>query len=284
MASLSCFSQAYILMKDGRTIDFDKIRLEPTILKVKTDDKKNIEIPVKEVYAFVSLGEILYMVPIPDIQEKYDFLERKYEGKINIYERITGTVGHTTPYGSTASTREHNLYLEKDGLVRKATVKKKERIDTLRLFVNDHPEFKAILDDEDYKTSYNNIIELLRKYNLANYTKPEKEVKPAMVKFYSRMYGDKLYTLKLTVNDSIEYEIAPKGTTMVTLDSNNHCKVCVSYEDANFCDVLIGSPYFIQNYEIEFKKHNGFLNIEKKSGAATEKYLVMQMNKELLKN
>lgn len=251
------YGQFYITLKDGKQIRSSNFKDKKDSLLVSFEGRKEKQrISIKEVLAYYDKLDyvIKYLKPstLPQYLNSngYQFLERLYPGRINLYFRteIRGTFRN---YYSIAY-----YYLEKGDRFEKLDFpgllgpNRQNQIDFLKTFVNDHePSLKKL--DDNFSFTYNSILDFIRNYNLAMYepTIARDTSHLCEIIIYRRDRNKKNEPVKITL-DQQEFSLDNNDFVKAKIDYKVISRICIDRGDSLVCELIDGHPYFQIYYEI----------------------------------
>jgi hypothetical protein len=128
------------------------------------------------------------------------------------------------------------------------------------------------VEDEEFKCKNEDIIDIVKKYNLAKFQPSANNSDVSSVYFYAKNRSKDIDTLQVNVNSEFIGDLPKYTAFSANLSYNNSSKVCVN----NYCEVLKASPYYIKYYEVMVKNNEIKFTLTEKLEA--EKYLLYLMN------
>lgn len=244
-------AQHYILKVNGEKIEFKKLKRKSGSVWLTTTKKEKISIPLQEISKQIdeARGVVYYLKPSFDLSGEISglqFIERIIEGKVRVYERI-----------SYINNREiRSLYLEKDdtfiNVFASSTIgqNKQKKLARFKSLVKNDPVSFQKLNDESYKHSYDNIIEVVKGYNLRMYKENEAEnEKLGKLVFFRGEEKQSSEIIQLSI-ESLKYEVKVNGSLEVELPINSESKVCITNSKNDACLLVLGSEHIGKYYEI----------------------------------
>jgi hypothetical protein len=184
-------------------------------------------------------------------------------------------------YMSTASNKIE-FFVEKDGDISEVKFRsgvlpaiRKKRIDSLSSLMDDCPEIVQKLNDENFEFGHDNIINLIRSYNVCMFkSEPWPLQKTSTVMMYSRVRQGNVQRISISVNDSTLAYIPVNGTVAINISSTHPNKVCVASGDLKTCDIILSSQYFVKQFEVMLNNKKRKLEIEQKTFEEAQKYIM----------
>jgi hypothetical protein len=258
------FGQGYLILKDNRKIKFDKFKIEKDYLVVNVfGEKKKQQIPGVDVVGcyYQNDNMFYYCKPILDstLFERYQFIQKKIPGRINLYEKIITTYISPNSSGTLAHVESSSYYyIEKSDkfevILRPRSLgrKKVENIEILKSLVSDSPEILNSIGN-DYKLNSKNLVKTIKQYNLLMLEQNlfQDTLNQCEIVFFKRRNGHINKDIEVFINDVPV--IAKTGDYFsIKLGHGEVRKVCFDAEGKN-CELLEGIPYFKTYYEIGFE-------------------------------
>jgi hypothetical protein len=254
-------AQEFMMLKNGEVIEFNRFKIKETDVKVVTKDRGNLELKFNEITGYYNTtnGTTYYLKKgIPDgaTENQYQFDKLILEGEINVYERLHISYAHVpNSFSSTpaiSGSRWTELYLGKgsrhQGMGKYGIGKsnKEKRKDFLIQFIEDNQELVKQVEDENFKGKDEEIIRIVKAYNLSRYKPNDNLGKISTAWFYVKKRSKNTDTLKTYVNGMFVGNLPNSSVLAVNLSNQNLSKVCVN----SYCEVIKASPYYIKYFEI----------------------------------
>ena len=284
------FSQKSLILANGKTLSFRKFAKPPgrETINVIDTNKEKIKFPINEVIGYYDddSQSVYYRKASTDSSgSNYEFVERKLEGRIQLYSRLEQSAGHFIGGSGgmyTGGSSNTHLYLEKNGVYKhifttnagfRKSIEKKE---ILRSFVNDYTESVKVMEDPHFNLTYDNIFKVVREYNIRAFTTAGKKNPEGSynVAFYSRIRSKSEEHLILRVNDSIEYDLPNGHPRIVNLPSDFLSKICFISDTGSLCDLISASPFTMKYFELKYVANSNSFDIEKKTATEAQKYIL----------
>jgi len=273
-------SQYVLFLTNGESLEYKSYKIKDNVIILKTSSG-TITRPgnITSVIGYLSIYEDKFYYS-KKFEDSHLFLERIADGKIDIYERIvkslTATPGIGGAPGGALNNTEYVWYFEKNEQITKlSSLSRAEKKDYLMSLFADSPETLTELNEKVNETFFTDKekIDLVKKYNLLTYTKPESLSTNSSTFFYSKIKRGENEALKLKVDETSEYLIPANKSISVGLSTEYISKICISFGEAEECLTMQGSPYQIRYYEIVFNAVSGKIEVNKVSKTDAQKYL-----------
>lgn len=246
---IGLFSQSFIVLKDGKTVPFDKKEWR---------DKYKMSENVLGIYEGES-ALMSYHIPVTDTAwgNPYAMMVREIEGPISVFSE-------TVRLQNSVQVR---MYALKDGKYSQIYTNEvlsgaKRMVDVLRQLVADDPKASAMMDST-FRRTERNIFRVVNEYNNNKYTiAPGDFEQLAPVHFYTSVPAKQPVTMK--VNDSLVYKVPRTYPLLLKLPTRTPVKICFSRDDGGEeCRLFAGIPYGTFYYEVDYKSDE--LQIKNKS-------------------
>ncbi len=256
-------SQSFVLQNNEEKIEFQKLNFKKDSLKLTISENKKTNISYKDIKGYYSLTKNTFYY------KKHVFLERAFEGDIQIYKKTETVYNGNMPSKVTLWFAEKgddfvNIFT-KEGFFQ---TKNKEKIEKIKFILSDDSIATNILEDHNFKYKQQELIKIIKNYNLrkhknngdknsikgrVTFFRDNKSQNKAIVNF---MVGDKSYSLDK--NEKIE----------IDLPVNQNIMVCIKNESINICELINPSSNFKKCYEIDFRKNKEGFILKKNSNSS----------------
>jgi hypothetical protein len=217
----------------------------------------NIEskINISDIEGGISQESKNFMRPVNKDSTSLNWAERIQDGKVNLYERVD-IVGYGATRSSTTS-----LYLESGSKFTKVYSSEifsnnKKRIDALKSFFSDSPALLEIMSSPDFKNKYDNVVEIVSKYNLEKFDPtdnpysaiPVTGTQTVTLAFYSNRKIEK--GSYITVNGEGHYNFMDYGPASIPLTILKPSKVCLISPSGQYCKIMTSGLDAFTYYEL----------------------------------
>ncbi len=283
--------QSYLVKNDGSKIEFKKLKLKEGFVQVTIPkSKEKLEIRLEEVKSYYSLYDnaVYYLKPSIDYSNSvgFKFMERIEEGEIKVYKEVVTYsssnqygISLSNQYGTTISSSTY-LMLEKDNdyfnvfTTNAIGQNKKEKLEKFKDLVSDDSISTQLLNATSYKHKYNPIIKIVKEYNLRAHHPTENNSNEAANAIFFRTNKrsrEEKDVLKFYVGKS-EHSLLAFDKLSILIPADSEIKACVTNASENNCNLILGSKYFDNFYEIVMNK-SGAASIEKRDIEYAEYHL-----------
>jgi hypothetical protein len=265
-------SQFVLFLTNGESIEYKSYKIKDNTIILKTSSgtmTRSGDIASIIGYLNTYDGKFYYSKKFED---EYLFVERIFDGKINIYEQVViSVVG--TGLGTAYNTGGIITYYENDNQLKSfSSLSRKKDKDSIMSLFADWPEIIKELNEKENSTDKEKI-GLINHYNILNYKQPESTSTNSSTFFYSKIKRGENEALKLIVDERTEYLIPANKSISVGLSTEYISKICISFGETQECLTMQGSPYQIRYYEIVFNSVSGKMEVNKVSKTDAQKYL-----------
>lgn len=270
------YPNKYIVLNNGETIECKKFKNTGNFLEVKTQDSKEpTSLRMTEVLGYFSEDDnVMYYKEKNLYKSKlsnqyYDFYERVAEGDIKVYYYATYVTDYS-PNGTGISRTIAHLFAKKnDELIEvsksiNSQRNKKRYVNNLLGLIDDDPKLMFKVNDLGFKYSNENVLSLIKDYNLSRYVPSiENESTTSKLVFY-RQSDKAKEDLKVSFEDGNILDMALNSVENIELPTESLIKVCVSYQNNESCILIKPTHYFEKYYKVVSNK-KGRLSILNRS-------------------
>lgn len=277
-----------LLLKNDSIISFHKLKLpnfdfnsDPNHrIKFTLKDGTEAEITLKEIEAILdpNSGEISFLRK--DEAKSYMLVTCIGQGRINLYEK--NTTGYGPGFSGNAGApsmsiqKEVTIYIEKDDVFKaikhgtnslvNINLSSRKQKELLLSLVGDLPETKAIVEDVNFKTKWQNILRVINTYNLHYYDSAKdsslnNNVTPQAVDLIKMNF----YTNKKLIEGSYlldengnKYKLSKQIAATILLPRFKESKICLVVDGIQYCDIVMAISEKNSFYEIILDE--GFLH------------------------
>lgn len=294
------FGQHILIKNDGEKIPYKRIKFLDGYVQVVDEDRDKIKVSENDLMGYYDehYQRIFYKKPMVPNNEtrieifptkrdetKFEYLEREEIGRINLYKKeiVSGSpmtvASGGIVSGGTSSTIYY--YAEKDGAYKNVFITgllrdKSEAFNVLRSFVEDDSDVLKKVESEDFRFTQKNLVRLIQEYNLKNFQKVKASDynSQSNASFYTRVRPKLKEKLKITVNDSLEYQLPASHLPLpIALPNDVASKVCVSWDTGSTCKLISPNPYAVHYYEFNYQAGSKTFDIEKKTLTEFKNYM-----------
>ncbi len=275
-----------LLLKNDSIISFQKFKLpnfeynsDPNHrIKFTLKDGSEAEITLKEIEAILdpNSGEISFLRRGEN--KKYTLVTCIGQGRINLYEEnMTGYgPGFSGNAGAPSMSihKEVTIYIEK-GDVFKAiksgtnslvniNLSSRKQKELLLSLVSDLPETKAIVEDVNFKSKWQNILRVINTYNLHHFNlAKDSRIKDSLqtddlvkMNFYTnKKIAEGSYLLDENGN---KYKVSKQIAATILLQRFKESKICLVVDGNQYCDIVMAISEKNSFYEIILEE--GFIH------------------------
>jgi len=261
-------AQSFLVLNNGEKIDYRKYKIKGKDNAIEIKKPKPAIIKIDDVdYIVTSTGDIRFIRPVVDsdlFNIDYALMEKIIDGKISILIYSTATIFYSDPGGiNTYSNSKTYQFIEKEGKFIQVFAsglmenKKKDNQNTFRRYFSDDEEILNRLNSNDFVANYNNMLDLIRDYNVHAYEKSpmskETNLYDAILFRGFSNQSDKLVA-EVEIEDQ-NFLLANMAYRRIKLLDANPMKICINNGKNEFCDLIVGSKYMIKYIEIILKKN-----------------------------
>lgn len=252
--------QNFLSLKSGERIEYKSLDIDKDVINVKLPDKTVKTIRVGDVFGrcgerlFLNFNkpkfiDLKFRTHVVNVYSAYLYVQE--EGRIDVIGGESGTVSGVGGAGFSVGLSGDFIAI-KDGEVFEVSLKKKERRETLLKLLGDKDEFKAILTDSTQDIERDDVLKMIRKYNVATFSPAEKYINPVPAIFYSNnaVKGEKV---EIFINDTPQAQLSTKWSTH-QVDLIGLKKICVKKGALENCRLIRATECDFVYFEIVVKE------------------------------
>lgn len=262
-------AQQYLIKTNGEKVRFERCKIKKgVILLTISGQNEKLEIEAEDVEGYYSTEKNImhFLKPLPNFYTvnsyDFEFVHRILEGRVKVYERTVSSYianSGADGFGGTSSNTT-TLYVEKGeeyfNVFDNSPLgeSNKDKLEKLKDLVGDDPEIVKILNSKGYKHKYDNILEVVRKYNIKSHDdKINTTNANGKITLFRRKKSQDKKPVQLLVNGK-EYTLSIKDKEEVELPANTDIKVCHANGPKDSCNLIRLSNHFEKYYEVSLNK------------------------------
>jgi hypothetical protein len=265
-------SEEQLVKKDGSVIRYTKKKLHKDHIEIRNLKKEKIEIPNNDILGYCNerTGLLEYEFDLPRFLSHITLI---LEGRIKVYRGYTAGSSHMVNGMSTPTGGSPVFYSEKNGMLKEFGYGRKDRRAFLDTLLSDAMSSISYLESF---ISDDEVIDIFREYNLQFFKNVHVSYyrKTGTLQFYTHTRSQK--PLVITVNDSLTYtfKIPQVYPLIINIPVGVVSKICVSSDNATYCDLLSPSICDMRYFEVQFNERRNRFDMEIRTKDQMQKFLI----------